>query len=141
MDYDLWLRVATSRPIRRVEKVLAFYRHHAEGQITSQAWRQAENVWRVKKNFIQKFPERVSHLAPGRLRDLVDGALLYRGYDAYWRRDVISARKIFRMSLKTGSWQFKDLRYLLPALLPQGLYFWLIQKADQRTDWVSGSSK
>ena len=49
MDYDLWLRIGANRPIVRVEKVMAFYRHHRQGQITSTQWRQARNVWLVKK--------------------------------------------------------------------------------------------
>ena len=130
MDYDLWLRVAVSRPIRRVAKVMAFYRHHNEGQITSQQWRQARNTWLVKRKFVRAHPDAVRGLGSDKIGELIDGGLLRRGYDAYWRRDLVSARKIFRMSLRAGGWKRKDLKYLLPALLPERMYLTLIAKAD-----------
>jgi len=131
MDYDLWLRIAVARPIRLVPEVLAFYRHHASGQITSTQWRQARNTWLVKRKFIREHPELVSHLGRDELRDLVDGALLRRGYDNFWRRELVSAQRIFRMALSTGYWKLRDLAYLLPALLPQGLYQYLIRRRDR----------
>ena len=130
MDYDLWLRVAVSRRIKRVAKVMAFYRHHGEGQITSQQWRQARNTWLVKRKFVRQNPAVAQGLGPDRIKELIDGGLLRRGYDAYWRRDLRSARKIFRMSLRAGGWKWGDLKYLLPALLPERLYLTLIAKAD-----------
>ena len=132
MDYDLWLRVGASRPIARVPEVLAFYRFHPGGQITSKQWRQAENVWLVKKKFVTAAPQLVARFSRQRLRELIDGALLRRGYDCYWRRDLVSARRIFRRSLQAGGWKLKDLKYLLPALLPEGPYLSLIGRADGR---------
>jgi glycosyltransferase involved in cell wall biosynthesis len=130
MDYDLWLRVAVSRPIRRVERVMAFYRHHDQGQITSLQWRQARNAWLVKRKFVREHPAAVQGLGRDRLKELVDGGLLRRGFDAYWRRDLVSARRIFRMALRIGGWQTKDLKYLLPALLPERMYLALVARAD-----------
>jgi glycosyltransferase involved in cell wall biosynthesis len=132
MDYDLWLRIGASRPIVRVPEVLAYYRFHPGGQITSKQWRQAENVWLVKKKFVAASPQLVARFSRQRLRELIDGALLRRGYDCYWRRDLVSARRIFRRSLQTGGWKLKDLKYLLPALLPEGFYLSLIGRADGR---------
>ena len=131
MDYDLWLRIGASRPIVRVEKVMAFYRHHREGQITSTQWRQARNVWLVKKKFIESSPELIANIPAKRLKELVDGALLQRGYDAYWKRDLVSAQKIFRLVLRTWGWRPKDLKYLLTALLPESLYCNIIGRADK----------
>jgi glycosyltransferase involved in cell wall biosynthesis len=131
MDYDLWLRIAVSRPIRLVPEVLAFYRHHQSGQITSTQWRQARNVWIVKRKFVREHPDLVRHLSRAQLRELIDGGLLKRGYDNFWRRDLESAQRIFRMSLVKGGWAAKDLRYLLPALLPPTLYRRLIQGRDR----------
>jgi glycosyltransferase involved in cell wall biosynthesis len=130
MDYDLWLRIAVARPIVRVPEVMAFYRHHASGQITSVQWRQARNVWLVKRKFLRDHPEQVAHLGADTLRALVDGGLLKRGYDNFWRRDLISARQIFRLAFATRAWGVKDLPYLLPALLPQGLYQWIVNRRD-----------
>jgi glycosyltransferase involved in cell wall biosynthesis len=132
MDYDLWLRIGASRPIVRVPEVLAYYRFHAGGQITSKQWRQAENVWLVKKRFVAAAPQLVARFSRQRLKELVDGALLRRGYDCYWRRDLVSARRIFRHSLRAGGWTLKDLKYLLPALLPEVPYLSLIGRADGR---------
>ena len=131
MDYDLWLRIATSRAIVRVPEVLAYYRHHERGQITSKQWRQAENVWLVKKKFVASSPQLVDRIPRKRLEDLIDGSLLRRGYDCYWRRDLTSARRIFRKSLWAGGWKLRDLKYLLPALLPEGPYLAVVTRADR----------
>lgn len=131
MDYDLWLRIAVARPIRLVPSVLAFYRHHNSGQITSKQWRQARNVWLVKRKFIRKYPELVQHLSKKQLSEMVDGALLKRGYDNYWRRDLESAQKIFRMVMIKGGWKAKDLVYLLPSLLPSWLYQPIVRSRDR----------
>lgn len=131
MDYDLWLRIAMTRPIVRVPEVLAFYRHHDVGQITTAQWRQAENSWRVKRKFLREHPQFAAGLSADELRELIDGGLLRRGYDNYWQRDLVSARRIFRFALRVGAWRLTDLRYLLPALLPEALYLALIAQADR----------
>jgi glycosyltransferase involved in cell wall biosynthesis len=131
MDYDLWLRIAVARTIVLVPEVLAFYRHHKSGQITSTQWRQARNTWLVKRKFLHDHPHLVAHLTPKQIRELIEGALLKRGYDNFWRRDLVSAQHIFRMSLVKGGWKLKDLAYLLPALLPTGLYQRLIGSRDR----------
>jgi glycosyltransferase involved in cell wall biosynthesis len=131
MDYELWLRLGVRRPIVRVPEVLAFYRFHSTDQITSKEWLQARNVWLVKKKFVREHPDVVSQLPRRRLRELIDGGLASRAYRAYWRRDLVSAHKIFRMLLRTGYWTVKDVRYLLPALLPEGAYKRLITLADR----------
>jgi glycosyltransferase involved in cell wall biosynthesis len=131
MDYDLWLRIAVARPIRLVPEVLAFYRHHQSGQITSTQWRQARNSWLVKRKFVRQHPQLVRHLSRGALKDLIDGSLLRRGYDNFWRRDLESAQRIFRMSLVKGGWRAKDLVYLLPSLLPPALYRKVVLSRDR----------
>jgi len=132
MDYDLWLRIGASHPVVRVPEVLAYYRFHPGGQITSRQWRQAENVWRVKRKFVGASPHLVARFSRAKLQELIDGALLRRGYDCYWRRDLVSARRIFRRSLQAGGWKLKDLKYLLPALLPEGPYRSLIASVERR---------
>jgi glycosyltransferase involved in cell wall biosynthesis len=133
MDYDLWLRVAVSRQLIRVPEVLAFYRHHNDVQITSKQWRQAKNVWLVKKKFVREYPHLVAKFSHSKLKSLIHGALLRRGYAAYWNRDLVSSHKIFQMVLITGYFRLQDLKYLLPALLPSNMYIKLIQKADSRS--------
>ena len=131
MDYDLWLRIGVARPIRLVPEVLAFYRHHQSGQITSAQWRQARNSWLVKRKFVAEHSPLVRHLSRTQLKDLIDGGLLRRGYDNFWRRDLESAQRIFRMSLVKGGWRAKDLVYLLPSLLPPGLYQRVVRGRDR----------
>lgn len=130
MDYDFWLRIGMAHPVVLVPEVMAFYRHHQEGQIISKQWRQAKNVWNVKKTFARQCPQLLTGLGDEKLQSLIDGGLLRRGYDNYWRRDLVSAQRIFRLSLRTGGWRLKDLRYLLPALLPEKLYQSLINLAE-----------
>ena len=132
MDYDLWLRIGSIHPIVRVPEVLAFYRFHTAGQITSTQWRQAENTWRVKKRFLSDHPELAARIASDKLTDLVDGGLLRRGYDLYWKRDLVSAQKVFRLALTAGRWRLADLKHLLPALLPSKLYRALVGRVDRR---------
>lgn len=131
MDYDLWLRIGVARSIKLVPEVMAFYRHHKTGQITSTQWRQARNTWLVKRKFLREHPELVGHLSQAEIKALVEGALLKRGYDNFWRRDLVSAQHIFRMSLLKGGWKPKDLAYLLPALLPAPLYQRLVKSRDR----------
>ncbi len=130
MDYDLWLRIGTKWPIVRVEAVLAYYRHHDGGQITSLQWRQATNALLVKEHFISKNSDLVKHLSKSRLSELTNGAFLKRGYDAYWKRDLVSAQKIFRVSLKRKGFSSKDLRYLIPAVLPKQLFIKVVEIMD-----------
>ncbi len=118
-DYEFWLRVALTRPLVRVPLVMAFYRHHGQAQMSSDRWRQARYAWLIKREFIQRSPQLVAGISSHRLRELVDGALYKRGFDAYWGRDLVSAHRIFRMLLRTGYWTPKDLKYLLPAVLPE----------------------
>jgi glycosyltransferase involved in cell wall biosynthesis len=131
-DYEFWLRTASTRQIVRVEQVMAFYRHHGQAQMSSRRWRQAHYVWLIKREFVRRSPELVASTPPGRLRELIDGALYKRGFDAYWRRDLESAYRIFRQLLRIGYWAPKDLKYLLPALLPEGAYRRVIALIDRR---------
>jgi glycosyltransferase involved in cell wall biosynthesis len=132
MDYDLWLRVAVANRIVLVPEVMAFYRHKVSGQITSNQWVQAENTWLVKQKFVHTYPELVSHLGRDKLRQLIDGGLLSRGYRAYWRRDLVTSRHVFRKVLWHGGWKLPDLKYLLPALLPEQAYVKLVQVLSDR---------
>lgn len=133
MDYDLWLRIGISRKIVRVPRVLAFYRHHDCGQITSMQWRQAITVWRIKKNFLKNHQDIKAKFSPEKLRKLINGALLRRAYDCYWRRDLVSAQRIFRKVLLTHGYKLKDLKYILPALLPITWYIAFVRKIDGRS--------
>jgi glycosyltransferase involved in cell wall biosynthesis len=129
MDYDLWLRIGIKHSIVRVPKVLAFYRHHDRGQITSDEGRQAINSWLVKKTFIKNNSQVFSGHEKNDQDLYLRRGLLYRGYRCYWRGDLVNARKIFRFALQKGYWGTKDLRYYLLGLLPLPVFKNLVRLA------------
>ena len=133
MDYDLWLRIlAVTRNLVRVPEVLAFYRWHGQGQISALKWRQVLEAWQVRQDFVRSHPELAAHIAPAALRELLDGSLLRAGYAAYWKRDLASAQRLFRKAARRGYWRLSDAKYVLPSLLPAGLYRRLIGSSDRR---------
>jgi len=133
MDYDLWLRIlAATHKLVRVPEVLAFYRWHDQGQISSVKWRQVLDAWQVRRDFAHTHPDLVAHLEPGELRELVDGTLLRAGYTAYWKRDLVSAQRLFRKAALRRYWRPRDTKYVLPSLLPLALYRRLVESADRR---------
>jgi glycosyltransferase involved in cell wall biosynthesis len=123
MDYDLWLRLmAHTRAIVRVPEVLAHYRWHDRGQISSVKWRQALDAWRVRRDFAASHPDLVRHLHGPRLRELVDGSLRRAAYEAHWRGDATSAQRLFRAMLWGGVIGRRDLKHALGSLLPGPLF-------------------
>ncbi|MGA7800600.1 MAG: glycosyltransferase, partial [Gammaproteobacteria bacterium] len=132
MDYDFWLRVsAVTRSFVQVPEVLAFYRWHGGGQISSVRWEQVLDSWTVRRDFIREYPDAVSHVPSAERRAKVDGFLLSSAYNAYWKRDLVSAQRLFRRALGTGYWRVRDLKYLVPSLLPTRLYRALVAGADR----------
>ena len=132
MDYDLWLRIlAVTRNIVLVPEVLAFYRWHDQGQISSVKWRQVLNAWQVRRDFAKNNPNLIAHLDARSRRELLDGCLLKAGYVAYWKRDLTSAQHLFRKAILRGYWRMRDAKYVLPSLLPANMYRRLIASADR----------
>jgi len=124
MDYDFWIRIsAVTQNIVLVPEVLAFYRWHQHGQISGVKWRQVLDAWQVRKDFVTQNPSLFNQLQPSSLTELINGPVLKQAIEAFWKRDLLSAQKLFRAILLTSYWQIRDLKYLLPAaLLPLGLY-------------------
>ena len=123
MDYDLWLRLyAHTQKIVRVPEVMAFYRWHGGGQISKTRWKQVLDALRVRRDFVAAHPERIAHLPAARLAELTDGYLLREAYRAYWRRELDDAQVLLRAALREGAWGVRDLKYILPALLPAPLF-------------------
>ncbi len=134
MDYDLWLRIsAYTQKVVRVPEVLAFYRWHKGGQISATRWRQVVESWRVRRDFVQNYPSLVGHLSRRALRDKIDGFLLQSAYRAYWDRDLVSAQPLFRKALARMYLQPRDLKYMLPSLLPGHVYRFVIGQMDRRS--------
>ena len=132
MDYDLWLRIGVGNSIVLVPEAMAFYRHKVSGQISSKQWVQAENSWLVKRKFVRNHPDLVTHLGRDKLRQLIDGGLLRRGYQAYWRGDLVTSWHVFRKVLRHGGWKLTDLKHLLPAMLPERIYLKMVHALSSR---------
>jgi len=130
MDYDLWLRLASTRMIVRVPEVLAYYVHHDGEQITKNRMRGAVNHWKIQQEFIRRNRDCVKRIGRKRLRELTYGELLRRAYISYWGRDLEVAQGLFRLVMKGGYGSLKDWKYMLPALLPSKWYRDLIIRAD-----------
>jgi glycosyltransferase involved in cell wall biosynthesis len=123
MDYDLWLRIlAHTSNIVLVPEVLAYYRWHGQGQISTTRWKQVLDAVQVRRDFITRHPDMIKHLSSETLYQLVDGQLLREAYRTYWSRDLVTAQKLFRAAFARRAWHVKDLKYLLPALLPSRLF-------------------
>jgi hypothetical protein len=56
------------------------------------------------------------------IKELINGPLQKQGREAFWKRDFVSAQKIFRAMLVKGCWRLGDLKYILPSLLPLSIY-------------------
>lgn len=133
MDYDLWLRVrAATASITLVPDVLAFYRWHDKGQISSVKARQVRDAWRVRREFVAAHPTLVAHLGREGLRARTDGFLMHEARRALWQRDLRTARTLFRTAFAARAFGPGDLHHLLPALLPERLYSALVGLADRR---------
>ncbi len=132
MDYDFWLRaLALTRNIVRVPEVLAYYRWHGPSQISAVKWRQVLDALAVQQDFVRANPELVAHVPARRLRELTEGQVLKQAYRALWKRDVVSAHKLFRHVALARSFGLKELRHVLSALLPLPAYRWFVRWADR----------
>ena len=131
MDYDLWLRIlAHTVNIVRVPEVMAYYRWHGSGQISSTRWKQVMDAVQVRRDFVMRNPDMVSHLTHETLSKLVDGRLLSEAYRSYWNRDLANSQMLFRAAFARRAWHAKDLKYLLPALLPARMFEGIVKLAD-----------
>jgi glycosyltransferase involved in cell wall biosynthesis len=130
MDYDLWLRLATHSRLVLVPEVLAFYCHHGESQITSNRARVTRNRWQIQRAFLAAFPDVVAHLGKYRLSELIEGEVLRRAYTCFWARDLVGAQAIFRLALRAGGWGVRDLKYLIPSLLPSAWFRAIVAAVD-----------
>ena len=134
MDYDFWLRaLALTRNIVRVPEVLAFYRWHGADQISAVKWRQVLDALAVQKDFIHGNRNLVAHLPAPRLRELTERRVLDQAYRALWKRDIVSAHKLFRHSALAGALEFSELPHVLSSLLPLPIFRWLVGLADRRS--------
>ena len=133
MDYDFWLRALALRArMRHVPEVLAFYRWHNLGQVSAVKWRQVLDALDAQQSFIRHNPGLTAHLSQEQLQDLTEGQVLRQAYRAFWKRDLVSAQKLFRHAAAKGAYGMRDIRHVISALLPMPLYRSLIRLADRR---------
>jgi glycosyltransferase involved in cell wall biosynthesis len=129
-DFDLWMRIASRHKVIVVPEVLAHYRFHGGGQISSRPWLQAINGWRFKKRLLTELTD-IDDVTRKRLLDIANQALMRRGYEYYWKRQLTSARHIFRFALKAGLARQGDLKHVLPSILPERIYCNLVKSFDR----------
>ena len=131
-DFLLWMEIGCFHAIKRVPDVLAYYHHHGGEQATKNQLRAILETCRVQLAFLQQHPEVENKLGKTRVRELIYGNLLHNGYAAYWRRDLATARGIFRVVMKAGYGKPKDWLYMLPAWLPFSFHASLIRLVEIR---------
>jgi len=117
-DFALWLEIATGAPIVRVAKVLAYYHFHEGTQASANRGRAALHHLKAQVGYLARHPEFGRRLGKTRVRKLLYGELLNRGYECYWDGDLSAARLIFRVTMKHCYGTLKDWKYMLPTLLP-----------------------
>jgi len=130
-DYGLWLKLSARNRIILVPEVMAFYHHHTGSRASKDSVQVARNHWLVQREFIKDNPSLVSGIKRSRLDELTHGELLKRGYQAYWKRDLDTARAIFYMVMKVGYGKPSDWKYMIPSLLPLAMHRMLVRYTDR----------
>jgi len=129
-DFLLWLKIGIKYPITLVPHVLAYYHFHDGEQATDNIEKILINHWLAQQLFLTEYSEFKTRLGSKRIAQLMHGSLLHRGYECYWKRDLKSARTIFKKIMSTGYGSLTDWKYMLPALLPFSLHLALVKKMD-----------
>lgn len=134
-DFALWIRAGTQNPLAHVPEVLAFYRFHGN-QMTSNRARIALNHYAVQLAFLKEAPHIRAQFNSKKLSDMTSGELLKRGYIAYWDRDLLAARVIFRQVMRDRYGRLKDWKYMLPSILPLPVHRKLIDMLGKKASTV-----
>jgi hypothetical protein len=72
------------------------------------------------------------------LRALVNEPVLTAAYECLWRRDLISARILFRAALGFGAVRPADAKYALASLLPSKVFQMIVGFVDKfHEEWSS----
>lgn len=131
-DFLLWLEIACFHRIRLVPSVLAQYIHHGGVQASRDRVRAARQLREVQATFLSRHRDLIDELGRAQIRELTDGVLLARAYEAFWRRDLDTAQPIFRMVFRRGGWKMGDVHLLLASLFPPSVFKKLITISDRR---------
>lgn len=126
-DYALWLEIAAKAPIVRVPQVLAYYHFHGSAQASSNRLRAVEQMLAAQQLYVQTHPDFALRLGRAKVRKLIYDNLLRAGFDSYWKRDLVTARAIFRRVMRARYGSPRDWLYMLPALLPLPMHHRLVR--------------
>lgn len=132
-DYLLWLNVAMRHALACVPEVLAYYHFHNGNQATSDRAQTAINHYRAQQVFLAQQPGIATSLGRARLKQLMFGSLLTRGFECYWNRELGNSRRIFKLIMAHGYGSPRDWLYMLPSLLPFWLHLKLLAARDERS--------
>jgi len=128
-DYELWLRVATRCRFKLVPRVMAYYRRHPAQQ-TANHFHLTLMRWRALRHFITAHWAHVQDVVGDHVGEQIDGVFRREGYAAYWRGDLVTARRCFRQMMRMGQTGWHDLKVVLPSLLPLSLHRGLLRLRD-----------
>lgn len=131
-DYALWLEIAGTAPIVRVPEVLAHYHFHGDTQASGNRLLAALHLHAAQQAYLTRYPDFAAQLGHARRRELVYGNLLNQGYEHYWKRDLLAARAIFRTVMIAAYGAPRDLKYMLPALLPLSWHEAFVRLVDRK---------
>ena len=131
-DFLLWLEVSARTRIVRVPKVLAHYRHHRDGHLATASAPWALAHLEAQRRFLGRHPEVRRRFGRRTVRRIVYGELRRRAYEAYWRRDITSARVLFRRLLRAAYVRRGDLPRLALALAPRRMMEAVLAARDAR---------
>ena len=134
-DFALWIEIATRHQLVRVPEVLAYYRHHDQGQMTGKEIINAQCHLLVQKQFLKRHPGVYRKIGRRRAREITLGVLLRRAYSCYWRRDLESAMTLFKIVMQHGYGRCCDWKYMLPSLLPMRVHRTLIALLGKNTEY------
>ncbi|HFB65873.1 MAG TPA: glycosyltransferase [Aeromonadales bacterium] len=125
-DFNFWIRAATKNRISRVSKVLAYYRHHGDTQLSKSVLNMAFSHLNVQQTFLKEHQDIKKQLSRKQIRKITYGRLLNNAYKFYWKRELQYARPMFRKVMAHGYGSLSDWKYMLPSFLPLSWHLKLI---------------
>lgn len=130
-DFLLWLRVAARGRIVKVPEPLALYHHDdSRPQATRNVLRVVRQTREAQSLFLSEQPRIARMIGRAARRRILFEQSRRCAYDAYWARQLPLAQALFKDCLAAGFYGAKDLKYLLPALLPAAVYQRLVRGRD-----------
>jgi glycosyltransferase involved in cell wall biosynthesis len=130
-DFAIWLEIAMIHPIVRIPRVLAFYRHHGNDQLTSNRAAIVEYRWRVQRDFLKRHPDLRARIGAANLSLIMKEQLKRAAYRCHWDEDWGCARRLFRLAMRAGYGSWHDLKYILPSMLPLPVHKLILRTSNR----------